>query len=182
MIDFSLAPKTLKAIRTARGNAAYLRSIARYYDDHEHADMKKEEIEQIRANGANLQKVLAEPGAGDGGFLTSVILGEESSAGDPMGGAAAARAGLGNAAIAAVATPEQKERFGNLYCAMAITEPGFGSDTAAVATTAKLDPETKEWILNGEKISSPPVRCARRSLLGPRWTEARVGQQLRASS
>ncbi len=35
---------------------------------------------------------------------------------------------------------------------MAITEPGCGSDTSAVATTAKLDPETKEWIINGEKI------------------------------
>ena len=35
---------------------------------------------------------------------------------------------------------------------MAITEPGFGSDTSAVSTTAKLDPETNEWIINGEKI------------------------------
>ena len=60
--------------------------------------------------------------------------------------------GLGNAAIGAVATPEQKARFGNLFCAMAITEPGFGSDTSAVSTTAKLDPATNEWIINGEKI------------------------------
>ena len=51
-----------------------------------------------------------------------------------------------------MATPDQKARFGNLFCAMAITEPGFGSDTSAVSTTAKLDPATKEWILNGEKI------------------------------
>ena len=33
-------------------------------------------------------------------------------------------AGLGNAAIAAVGTPEQKERFGTVYASMAITEPG----------------------------------------------------------
>jgi acyl-CoA dehydrogenase len=50
----------------------------------------------------------------------------------------------------AVGTPEQKEQFGKLYCAMAITEPGAGSDSAAVATTARLDGD--EWVLNGEKI------------------------------
>jgi len=35
---------------------------------------------------------------------------------------------------------------------MAITEPGAGSDTANISTTAVLDEKTKEWILNGEKI------------------------------
>jgi acyl-CoA dehydrogenase len=35
---------------------------------------------------------------------------------------------------------------------MAMTEPGAGSDTSAIQTTAVLDPETNEWILNGEKI------------------------------
>ena len=153
MLNFSLAPKTLKAKMAAHDNAEYLKSISRYYDDHEHEELKTEEINQIKEYSANTSKIMAEPGLDDGGFLTSIILGEENSTGDPlMIGCATATAGLGNAAINAVATPEQKARFGHLYCAMAITEPGFGSDTAAVATTAKLDPETKEWILNGEKI------------------------------
>jgi len=59
-------------------------------------------------------------------------------------------AGLGNAAIAAVATPEQKERFGRVYAAMAITEPASGSDSGSISATARLDGE--EWVLNGEKI------------------------------
>ncbi|UPK65138.1 acyl-CoA dehydrogenase family protein [Rhodococcus pyridinivorans] len=58
--------------------------------------------------------------------------------------------GLGNSAIAAVATDEQIERFGKVWASMAITEPGFGSDSAAVTTTAVLDGD--EWVLNGEKI------------------------------
>ncbi|HEX5655906.1 MAG TPA: acyl-CoA dehydrogenase family protein [Polyangiales bacterium] len=58
--------------------------------------------------------------------------------------------GLGNAAITAVATPAQKERFGDKWAAMAITEPGAGSDSAAIKTTAVLDGD--EWVLNGEKI------------------------------
>ncbi len=67
---------------------------------------------------------------------------------------------LAGAAIEAVGTPEQKERFLRRFAegdaprwgAMAMTEPNAGSDTKAIETTAVLDPETREWILNGEKI------------------------------
>jgi len=68
-------------------------------------------------------------------------------------------AALAGAAIQAVGTPEQQERFLTRFIegepkwgAMAITEPGAGSDTAAIQCTAALDPETHEWVLNGEKI------------------------------
>ena len=66
---------------------------------------------------------------------------------------------LGGAAIEAVATPEQKVRFLKKFGegepkwgAMAITEPGAGSDNSAMRTTAVLDEETNEWVINGEKI------------------------------
>jgi acyl-CoA dehydrogenase len=58
--------------------------------------------------------------------------------------------GLGNAAIDAVATPEQRARFQGKWASMAITEPNAGSDSAAIRTTARL--EGKQWVLNGEKI------------------------------
>ncbi|BAM01951.1 MULTISPECIES: acyl-CoA dehydrogenase family protein [Caldilinea] len=66
---------------------------------------------------------------------------------------------LGGAAIQAVGTPEQIERFLTRYTegepkwgAMAMTEPQAGSDTSNIQTTATFDPETNEWILNGQKI------------------------------
>jgi acyl-CoA dehydrogenase len=62
------------------------------------------------------------------------------------------RQGLGQAAIAAVADEEQLQRFGGKWAAMAITEPEAGSDSAAVRTTAHLDEDADEWVLNGEKI------------------------------
>jgi acyl-CoA dehydrogenase len=62
------------------------------------------------------------------------------------------RQGLGQAAIAAVANEEQLKRFGGKWAAMAITEPEAGSDSAAIRTTAKLDENTGDYILNGEKI------------------------------
>ena len=58
--------------------------------------------------------------------------------------------GLGNAAITAVGTPEQVKKYGSSYAAMCITEPGTGSDSANISTTAVLDGD--EWVLNGEKI------------------------------
>jgi acyl-CoA dehydrogenase len=60
------------------------------------------------------------------------------------------RQGLGQAAISAVANPEQLKRFGGKWAAMAITEPEAGSDSAAIRTTARL--EGDEYVLNGEKI------------------------------
>jgi acyl-CoA dehydrogenase len=66
---------------------------------------------------------------------------------------------LAGAAIQAVGTPEQKERFLRRFTdgdpkwgAMAMTEPQAGSDTSNIQTTATYDPETEEWILNGQKI------------------------------
>ena len=61
-------------------------------------------------------------------------------------------AGLGNAAVSASGTPEQKKQWAGLTLAMAITEPGCGSDPSQVQTTAVLDEATNEWIINGEKI------------------------------
>ncbi len=66
---------------------------------------------------------------------------------------------LAGAAINAVATPEQLERFLRRFTegdpkwgAMAMTEPQAGSDTSNIQTTASYDPATNEWVLNGQKI------------------------------
>lgn len=67
---------------------------------------------------------------------------------------------LGGAAIEAVGTKDQKVRLltrfaegdAPVWGAMAITEPGAGSDNSSIATTAVFDEETNQWVLNGEKI------------------------------
>src|SRR5512138_431483 len=67
--------------------------------------------------------------------------------------------GLGAAAVQAAATPEQKAKFlarfaeeKPTFASMSMTEPGAGSDTAAIRTRAVLDEKANEWVLNGEKI------------------------------
>jgi acyl-CoA dehydrogenase len=69
-------------------------------------------------------------------------------------------AALGGAAIEAVGTKEQKLRLLTRFAegdkptfgAMAMTEPGAGSDTSAISTSASFDEETNQWVLNGQKI------------------------------
>src|SRR5437870_3756711 len=65
--------------------------------------------------------------------------------------------GLGGAAVAAAGTTEQKTRFLSRFrggkpkwAAMAITEPGCGSDSSAIQSTAVRDGD--HWVLNGTKI------------------------------
>jgi len=86
-------------------------------------------------NGSNMSSVLSiiEMCWGDVGLLLTMP-----------------RQGLGNSAIASVATDEQLERFKGTWASMAITEPSFGSDSSQVSTTAVKDGD--DYILNGEKI------------------------------
>jgi acyl-CoA dehydrogenase len=63
---------------------------------------------------------------------------------------------IGHLVVEASGTPEQVERWyrpaaeKGVIWAFALTEPGFGSDTSQVATTARRDGDS--WVLNGSKI------------------------------
>src|SRR5262245_32483175 len=68
----------------------------------------------------------------------------------------AAHNGLGAAHIAMFGSREQKDRFltplarGEKLAAWGLTEPGSGSDAAALRTTATRDGQG--WVLNGSKM------------------------------
>jgi acyl-CoA dehydrogenase len=139
------------------------RPISRKYDELEHTYPKELDLFAAIINGANdgsggaiggakgdKKEKTASAGVRNGGNMANVLNIQAMCYGDVGLLLAIPRQGLGNAAIAAVANEEQSKRFEKIWAAMAITEPGCGSDSAAIRTTAVKDGD--EYILNGEKI------------------------------
>ncbi|MCD2104008.1 acyl-CoA dehydrogenase family protein [Rhodococcus erythropolis] len=163
MINLEL-PKKLKASANQAHQVAaqIFRPISRKYDLAEHEypvelDTMAAMVEGLSDSGGDIggasggrSDASAKGGNANGGNMSALLNSLETSWGDVGLMLSIPYQGLGNAAIAAVSTDEQLERFGKVWASMAITEPSFGSDSAAVTTTAILDGD--EWVLNGEKI------------------------------
>ncbi len=158
-------PKSLELVVSQAHQVAkhVFRPISRKYDRAEHEypkelDMLAALMDGLNAGGGNkgtgidaLQREQGfEQGVRNGANMSTCLGMTELCWGDVGLALSIPRQGLGNAAITAVASAEQKERFNGVWAAMAITEPGAGSDSANIRTTARLDGD--EWVLNGEKI------------------------------
>ena len=150
MIDFELTPEQQEGIKAAHKAANELfRPVSRYYDEHEH-ESPQELID-------HMWKRRNEGIFGMGMDVTSVLKIEELCWGDAGLFLCIPGPALGGAAVFASGTKEQLQRFlGGFnegepkWGAMAMTEPGCGSDTSAITATAVRD--GNEWVLNGEKI------------------------------
>ncbi len=180
MIDFSLPDAIKNQLQMTEMVAKQImRPKARYLDEHEHerpndyvkfmwpimADMQKSSLERARRKAEEAASGAApaeEKKKGPGSFNISMLhMVEMLSWGDVGQYLCTPSPLLGGAAVEAVGTLEQKERFLSRFAdpkappawgAMAMTEPGAGSDTSAIQTTAVFDEATREWVLNGEKI------------------------------
>jgi acyl-CoA dehydrogenase len=163
MIDFELQPEienTRSMIHMLAEQA--MRPISREYDEREHEkpwDFLKlmwgaSQTANPVSFGEGRKKEKEGPSSRN--LMSSVTI-EELSWGDAGLYLSIPNPGLGGAAVAAAGTPEQKQRFlapfrggEPKWGAMAITEPGCGSDSAAITTTAVRDGDS--WVINGTKI------------------------------
>lgn len=166
-------PKKFNALVNQAHEVAvsFFRPLSRKYDKAEHAypkelDMLAALLDGFSAGAADApnstslgKRGPADDGQNKNGNNMSAALGVfELCYGDTGFLLAMPRQGLGNSAIGAVANDEQLARFKGKWAAMAITEPGCGSDSAAIRTTAVKDGD--DYILNGEKIF---VTCGERA-------------------
>lgn len=170
MIEFEM-PKpiamTNNALKTVADNM--MRPVSRYFDECEHeipwdyvnfmhmamrstgaGALAPEEKTKLDADGKPRPRI---------GYQSLASMLEMLSWGDTGMYLCTPGGGLGAAAVEAAGTPEQKAKFlarfreeKPVFGAMAMTESQAGSDTSAIRTTAVLDQETNEWVLNGEKI------------------------------
>ncbi len=88
--------------------------------------------------------------------ILSMLLNEELAWGDAALSISIPGPGLAAPPLLSQGTKQQQEKFFALYGdgqlhwgALALTEPGIGSDVAGMSTTAVLDGD--EWVLNGHK-------------------------------
>jgi acyl-CoA dehydrogenase len=149
MIDFELSPKDREILNEVRRQALVARSYARHYDEHEE-EFPPQKLPEA-SEYPRIESLFAGRGEEDTSLaVLSMLVAAGQTWGDYSVRMRRARGGLGNAALRAAGTPEQVEKWGRLTLAMAITEPGCGSDPSMVQTTAVLDGD--EWVINGEKI------------------------------
>jgi acyl-CoA dehydrogenase len=157
-ISFDLTENTLHARAYYHGVAQdQMRPISRKYDEEEHA-FPQEWVDFFWKHGRKGPQGGPKGGASDG-FVRVCVQAEELCWGDAALYLRMPTSALGGSAVSAAGSAEQRQRFLSRFSdpegtpcwgAMAITEPGAGSDAAAIETTATLDGD--HWVLNGTKI------------------------------
>ncbi|HEY2106012.1 MAG TPA: acyl-CoA dehydrogenase family protein [Candidatus Binataceae bacterium] len=174
MIDFEIDSDLKQRLDTYRMVAQQImRPISREYDENEHA--RPLQFYQTMWEGSRQSglEIGAEKGASarTARTLFTIMAAEELSWGDVGLFLQIPNPGLGGAAVMAAGTPAQKQRFLKRFAegkpkwaAMAITEPGCGSDSAAITTTARR--EGDHWVLNGTKIFCTSGKLAAESSEG----------------
>ncbi|MCP4755842.1 MAG: acyl-CoA dehydrogenase [Proteobacteria bacterium] len=151
MVDFSINEKDQEVLDEGSRFKAVTEKYARYYDDNEE-ELVPQEFPEAKdwdhLPMLNMERMQAEGVTKPATF--SLLQEITNCMGTGNISLREMRYGLGNAALMAAGTDEQKKKWGQTFLAMAITEPGCGSDSKAIETTAELDGD--HWILNGEKI------------------------------
>ncbi len=147
-MDFELSENDKKVLAEVRRQALVCREHARYYDENEH-EFPPDALPEADQYESAYTFMDGSPENTSLPCMAMMI-----SAGETWGDYSVrmrrGKGALGNAALRAAGTPEQQEKWGGLTLAMAITEPGCGSDPSLVSTTAVLDGD--EWVINGAKI------------------------------
>jgi acyl-CoA dehydrogenase len=149
MIDFTLTENDQKALAAVKAEGLIARKYARHFDENEH-EFPPDELAEAKDHPPAFALMLQRKPEDTPLGTMSMMMTSAQTWGDYSVRMRRSKGGLGNAALSAAGTAEQKQKWGSLTLAMAITEPGCGSDPSAVSTTAVLDGD--EWVLNGEKI------------------------------
>jgi hypothetical protein len=106
----------------------------------------------------------ADGGLGASGVAFALVLEELAAVWPSLAVAVSVNTGITEGTLVRVGIPEQKRRWlprlmdGSGLGAFGLTEPGSGSDAAALRTTARRDGEG--WILNGRKMFVTNLRYA----------------------
>ena len=118
-------------------------------------------IRELLKKAADLDLLRLEIPAAYGGLgldkTSAAYVGEHLAVNPSFGGSLGAHTSIGTLPIVYFGTHDQKARYlprlasGELVGAFALTEPHSGSDALSAKTTARLSPDARHYMLNGQK-------------------------------
>src|ERR1700678_145009 len=146
MVDFRLSTNDTEILEQVRREGLAVRKHARYFDDHEE-ELPPQKLPEADSFPSLNERVMRSPADDTPAATFQMLLGMARQWGDtfPLRQPPVA---LGNAALQAAGTPEQKERWAATVLSMATSEPGCGSDAKAIKTTARRDGD--HWVISGK--------------------------------
>jgi alkylation response protein AidB-like acyl-CoA dehydrogenase len=157
MVDFRLGEE-LEALRASVRDFAQEQIAPVIAEHYEHKTFPYDIVRQMGKMGLFGLPFPEEYGGMGGDYFTLCIALEELARVDSsVAVTLEAAVSLGATPIYRFGTPEQKEQWlprlatGEALAAFGLTEPGSGSDAAAITTRAVLDESADEWVINGAK-------------------------------
>jgi acyl-CoA dehydrogenase len=149
MISFEFTERDRQLIEEARRQAKLAAKYARDFENAEdsllpHAYPEADGCPDVRA----LLETFVHETSGQK-IINALLYLEDWYGGVPL---REHRYSLGNTVLKIAGTSEQYDRWHDRTIAIGLTEPVGGSDPASVRTTARFDPASGNWIINGEKI------------------------------
>jgi short-chain 2-methylacyl-CoA dehydrogenase len=157
MVDFRLGEEQ-EALRTTVRDFAREQIAPVIAEHYEHKTFPYEVVRQMGKMGL-FGLPFPEEFGGMGGdyFALCIALEELARVDSSVAVTLEAAISLGAMPIYRFGTPEQKDQWlrkltsGEALAGFGLTEPGSGSDAAAIKTRAVLDESTGEWVINGSK-------------------------------
>ena len=157
MVDFRLDEEQ-EALRASVRDFAREQVAPVIADHYEHKTFPYDLVRQMGKMGLFGLPFAEERGGMGGDYFTLCIALEELARVDSsLAVTLEAGVSLGISPIYRFGTPEQKAEWlprltsGEGLAAFGLTEPGSGTDAAAIGTRAVLDESTNEWVINGTK-------------------------------
>ena len=149
MIEFKLTDREQEILAQARAEAAVGRTYARYFDKHEDEYEPPRDV-KLASETSPRDVARAHPDDISGYNIVDVLVAIEEAWGDIA--LRNTHRGIGSMILASGGSQELQDRYFGKVLSIAMTEPGAGSDPSQMQMVVGEDPQTGEWILNGEKV------------------------------
>src|SRR4051812_31128070 len=131
MIDLNVTANDQRVLDAVREEALIARTYARYYDENEH-EFPPNELPEAKGRPGFMSRMGERTGDDAGMAVLTTLIAMGQTWGDYSVRMRRNERGLGNSALQAAGSDEQKRKWRHHILAMAITEPGCGSDPSLV--------------------------------------------------